>query len=49
MAVSQDAIPRVPQMLTRRNEELFWGGVALAVLGAAALVFPVAPQPLQLR
>ena len=42
MAVSQDAIPRVQEILTRRNEELFWGGVALAVLGAAALVFPVA-------
>ena len=42
MPVSQDVIPRVREVLTRKNEELFWGGVALAVLGAAALVFPAA-------
>ena len=42
MPESQDVIGRVREVLTRKNEELFWGGVALAVLGAAALVFPAA-------
>ena len=42
MPESQDVIGRVREVLTHKNEELLWGGVALAVLGAAALVFPVA-------
>ena len=42
MAQSQDPVPHVREILTRRNEELFWGGIALAALGVAALVFPAA-------
>src|SRR5271169_3685346 len=42
MPASLEIIPRVREVLTRKNEELFWGGVALAILGAAALIFPVA-------
>jgi uncharacterized membrane protein HdeD (DUF308 family) len=46
MAGSQDVIPRLRQnlseILTRKNDQLFWGGVALAVVGVLALLFPIA-------
>jgi uncharacterized membrane protein HdeD (DUF308 family) len=42
MTKSEDPVPIVREILTRRNEELFWGGAALAAVGVAALVFPVA-------
>ena len=41
MTKSQDLVAHVQEILTRRNEELFWGGVALAAVGVASLVFPV--------
>ena len=42
MPESQDVIPRVREVLARKNDQLFWGGVALTVVGLLALVFPVA-------
>ena len=42
MAGSQEVIPRVREVLARKNDQLFWGGVALAVVGLLALLFPVA-------
>jgi uncharacterized membrane protein HdeD (DUF308 family) len=46
MPGSQDVIPRLRQslseILTRKNDQLFWGGVALAVVGVLALLFPIA-------
>lgn len=42
----QDLSPRLRQdlfeRLAQRNDQLFWGGVALAVIGALALLFPIA-------
>ena len=42
----QDLRPRLRQDLlerfVQRNDQLFWGGVAIAVVGALALLFPVA-------
>jgi uncharacterized membrane protein HdeD (DUF308 family) len=42
MPESQDVIPRVREVLARKNDQLFWGGVALTVVGLLALLFPVA-------
>jgi uncharacterized membrane protein HdeD (DUF308 family) len=42
MPVSQEVIPRVREILARKNDRLFWGGVALAVVGLLALLFPIA-------
>jgi len=41
MPETQDVIPRVREVLARKNDQLFWGGVALALVGLLALLFPV--------
>jgi uncharacterized membrane protein HdeD (DUF308 family) len=41
MSETQDVIPRVREVLARKNDQLFWGGVALALVGLLALLFPV--------
>jgi uncharacterized membrane protein HdeD (DUF308 family) len=42
MPKSQDVIPCVREVLTRNNDQLFGGGVALVVVGLLALIFPAA-------
>ena len=44
MPASQDVSLRqaVAERLKQRNDQLFWGGVAMAVVGLLALLFPVA-------
>lgn len=44
MPASQDVTLRqaVAEKLKQRNDQLFWGGVAMAVVGLLALLFPVA-------
>ncbi|HUJ38270.1 MAG TPA: HdeD family acid-resistance protein [Hyphomicrobium sp.] len=42
MPVAKDIAPRLYEKLAQRNDQLFWGGVALAVVGVLALIFPVA-------
>jgi uncharacterized membrane protein HdeD (DUF308 family) len=44
MPVSQDVTLRQAlfEKLAKKNDQLFWGGVALAVVGALALFFPIA-------
>ena len=44
MPASQDVSLRqaVAEKLKQRNDQLFWGGVAMAVVGLLALLFPVA-------
>jgi uncharacterized membrane protein HdeD (DUF308 family) len=44
MPASQDVTLRqaLVEKLTKRNDQLFWGGVAMAVVGLLALLFPVA-------
>ena len=44
MPASQDVTLRqaVAEKLKQRNDRLFWGGVAMAVVGLLALLFPVA-------
>src|SRR5262249_41194592 len=43
---NQDLRPRLRhdlfERLTQRNDQLFWGGVAMAVVGVLALLFPIA-------
>jgi len=41
MPERQDVIPRLREVLARKNDQLFWGGVALALVGLLALLFPV--------
>jgi uncharacterized membrane protein HdeD (DUF308 family) len=41
MPESQDVMPRLREVLARKNDQLFWGGVALALVGLLALLFPV--------
>jgi uncharacterized membrane protein HdeD (DUF308 family) len=41
MPERQDVIPRLREVLARKNDQLFWGGVALAFVGLLALLFPV--------
>jgi uncharacterized membrane protein HdeD (DUF308 family) len=41
MPESQDVVPRLRDVLARKNDQLFWGGVALALIGLLALLFPV--------
>jgi uncharacterized membrane protein HdeD (DUF308 family) len=44
MPASQDVTLRqaLVEKLTKRNDQLFWGGVAMAVVGLLALLFPIA-------
>ena len=42
MSVAKDITPRLYEKLAQKNDQLFWGGVALAVVGVLALIFPVA-------
>ncbi len=44
MPASQDVTLRqaVAEKLKQRNDQLFWGGVAMAVVGVLALLFPIA-------
>ena len=42
MPVAKDIAPRLYEKLAQRNDQLFWGGIALAVVGVLALIFPVA-------
>jgi uncharacterized membrane protein HdeD (DUF308 family) len=42
MPVAKDIAPRLYDKLAQKNDQLFWGGVALAVVGVLALIFPVA-------
>ncbi len=44
MPASQDVTLRqaVAEKLKQRNDQLFWGGVAMAVVGLLALLFPIA-------
>jgi type III secretory pathway component EscV len=43
--INQDLNPHLRQdlfeRLAQRNDQLFWGGVAMAVVGVLALLFPV--------
>jgi len=39
---SEEIIRRVREVLARKNDHLFWGGVAMGLVGLLALVFPVA-------
>ena len=39
--VAKDITPRLYEKLAQKNDQLFWGGVALAVVGVLALIFPV--------
>ena len=41
MAESHEAMPRLRDVLARKNDQLYWGGVALALVGLLALLFPV--------
>ena len=41
MPERQDVIPRLREVLARKNDQLFWGGVTLALVGLLALLFPV--------
>lgn len=41
MPESQDVLPRLREVLARKNDQLFWGGVAFALVGLLALLFPV--------
>jgi uncharacterized membrane protein HdeD (DUF308 family) len=41
MPESQDVFPRLRDVLARKNDQLFWGGVVLAIIGLLALLFPV--------
>ena len=42
MSIAKDITPRLYEKLAQKNDQLFWGGVALAVVGVLALIFPVA-------
>jgi uncharacterized membrane protein HdeD (DUF308 family) len=44
MPASQDVTLRqaLVEKLAKRNDQLFWGGVAMAVVGLLALLFPIA-------
>jgi uncharacterized membrane protein HdeD (DUF308 family) len=44
MPASQDVTLRqaLVEKLTKRNDQLFWGGVAMAVVGLLSLLFPIA-------
>ena len=42
MPQSHELIPGLRDVLARKNDHLFWGGVAMALVGLLALVFPVA-------
>ena len=42
MSQSHELIPELRHVLARKNDHLFWGGVAMALVGLLALVFPVA-------
>ena len=42
MPVLKDIAPHLYGKLAQKNDQLFWGGVALAAVGVLALIFPVA-------